>query len=91
MPKELESESQMDEMFYDAWHFFLKLHSRRGSNGFGPSPLSYPEMKAFFELQQIFPTPYEIQMIELFDNVAMEMFSKKQAEQQREQERKRKK
>lgn len=90
-PSELDCEYELDELFYDAWQFFLKLHSKRGSNGFGVNPLSYSEVKAFFDLHQIHPAHYELELIEQFDNVALEVFAKSQEKQKKQQETKRKK
>lgn len=90
-PAELYCEHELDELFYDAWQFFLKLHSKRSSNGFGVNPLSYTEIKAFFDLHQIYPAQYELELIEQFDNVAMEIYAKNQEKQRKQQELKRKK
>lgn len=87
----MEPVGELNELFYDAWQFFLKLHSKRGSNGFGVNPLSYTEIKAFFDLNKIYPTHYELELIEQFDNVAMEVYSKQQQEKQKQQQNKRKK
>ena len=90
-PPELESTAELDEMFIDAWQFFLKLHSKRANNGFGVSPITHLEMKAFFELHQIYPTHYELELIEQFDNVALEIFAKQQKDKEKQQQNKRKK
>ena len=90
-PPELEPAGELNEMFYDAWQFFLKLHSKRSNNGFGVNPISYLEMKAFFELHEIYPTHYELELIEQFDNVALEIHSKQQQEKQKQHQNKSKK
>lgn len=89
-PRELDAPAELDEMFLDAWQFFLKLHSKRANNGFGVSPISYLEMKAFFELHQLYPTHYELELIEQFDNVALEIFAKQQKEKEKQQSKRKK-
>ena len=74
-----------------SFQFFLKLHSKRANNGFGVSQITYLEMKAFFELHQIYPTHYELELIDQFDNVALEIFAKQQKDKEKQQQNKRKK
>lgn len=75
-PKELEDLVELPDYFRYAWEYFLKLNQKRGSNGFGVNPLSFTEIKSFFELNQIVPDPMEIEVITLLDNIAMEHFAK---------------
>ena len=42
--------------------------SNRGGGGFGPAPLTHRDMLAFFELSQIDPVPWEIELIEALDS-----------------------
>ncbi len=50
------------------WHWFLRMSNRRGG-GFGPAPITHRDMQAFFELAQISPTPWEVEMIETLDSL----------------------
>lgn len=49
------------------WSQFIRLSNRRGSNGFGPSLLTYTEIEAFQRLSGFHFTPWEIEMIEVID------------------------
>ena len=92
-PAELDSQAELPELFYEVWGWFLKLHSKRTSNGFGVNPISYLEMLAYFELMQYKPQSWEIMMIEKFDDIAMQAFDedRKKKEQQDKQKQKSKK
>ena len=56
----------------------MKLNQKRTSNGFGLNPISYSEMKSFFELNRIIPDPIEVEVISLLDNIALEHYAKEQ-------------
>ena len=72
-PPELPSAAQF------AWTYFLRLNQTRQSNGFGGFfAISYQEMLAFFTLEQLFPEPYELELIRVWDKIALEHFSKQQ-------------
>lgn len=58
------------------WKYFRDLNARRTGNGFGPMPLQYSEMLAYFQLYNISYEPIEIQLIELLDDVAMQYYTK---------------
>lgn len=44
----------------------------------GVNPISYSEMESFFSLHQLYPAPFEIDMINTFDMVALEEIGKQQ-------------
>ena len=77
-PKELEELTELPDCFKYAWEYFLKLNQKRTSNGFGLNPISYSEMKSFFELNRIIPDPIEVEVISLLDNIALEHYAKEQ-------------
>jgi hypothetical protein len=52
------------------------LHNARGSNGFGINPIAYTEIKAYFDLMQIEPEEWEVTLIKLFDNEALQAYAK---------------
>ena len=56
-PKELEH----------VWIWFLELTAARGSNGFGPNPISYAELQAWSLLTKQNPTPWEISLLKRLD------------------------
>lgn len=51
------------------WAAFLRLANRRGSNGFGANPISWTELEAFSRLSGLRLTPWEIETIEMLDNL----------------------
>ena len=44
----------------------------------GISAISYLEMKAYFDLLQIYVEPWEIEVIKMFDRVALNITAKQQ-------------
>lgn len=60
------------------WEDFLQLNSTRPS-GFGVSPISYSEIKAYSELYGIDFEPWEVTLIKLFDAEAIRFYNEKQA------------
>lgn len=71
----------MPESLMEVWIWFKRLSNRRQS-GMGINPIMYSEMKAFFDMNGINPLPEEVWMIETFDNLSTDYFSKKQAKPQ---------
>lgn len=62
-----------------AWTYFLRLNQTRQSGGFGGfCAISYQEMLAFFTLEDTYPEPYELELIRIWDKVALDHFSKEQ-------------
>lgn len=59
----------LDEQSTHLWGWFLDLHVARGSNGFGPSALSYSEILAWATLTRVAPTPWEVSVIKRLDAV----------------------
>ena len=68
---ELQDAPELPEASYYVWNWFVKLNSKRGSNGFGMNPLTYTEMYSFFKLQGIFPEQWELDLLEELDSVAL--------------------
>ena len=59
------------------WSWFTDLHSSRSSNGFGPNPLAYSEIYAYFALQgDISPEDWELDLLRMFDNAALKIINK---------------
>ena len=52
------------------------MHNARGSNGFGINPISYTEIKSYFDLIDLKPDDWEVNLIKLFDNEAMKAYAK---------------
>ncbi len=51
------------------WSAFVRLHGRRGSTGFGPAALSWPDIEAFNRLSRMNLAPWEVEVIEELDRV----------------------
>ncbi|WP_456093840.1 phage tail assembly chaperone [Oceanibaculum indicum] len=51
----------------DIWSFFNELHVTRGNTGFGPSAITWSEMRAWSELRQIRLTSWECEVIHALD------------------------
>lgn len=65
---------------YSVWGHFLALDSTRTSNGYGANPLSFTDIKSYFELIQETPEPHEVKLINTLDRTILEVYAK-QAEQ----------
>lgn len=89
-PDGLDPPSELDEMFFEVWGWFLKLNKRRTSNGFGINPLTYSEILSFFHLQEYYPCSWELSMIEEWDDVVMEVYQEQQERKKKQEESKRK-
>jgi len=64
-----------------AWTYFLRLHQTRQPTGFGGfCAITYQEMFAFFTLEQSEPEPYELELIRVWDKIALEHLSKQTEE-----------
>lgn len=64
------------------WSWFLRLHARRPS-GMGVTAIPYSEMLAFFELIGVTPDSSEIEVLEMFDRIAIKAFSEQQEKEQK--------
>lgn len=86
-PKEFEDLVELPESCISIWKWFIDLHNARGSNGFGINPISYTEIKAYFDLIDIRPEEWEIMLIKRFDNEALIAYAKeaKEAEKRNQQ------
>jgi len=82
-PPELETQIELPELFHECWYWFLRLNSKRTSNGFGYNPLPYSEIHSFFELNNYNPQYWELLLIEKFDEVALEFYAKQQEQRQK--------
>lgn len=66
-----------DSMGY-VWGWFIELHNARTSNGFGLNPITYVDMQAYFDLYQIVPQDWQVQLIKQLDSIALSAFAKQQ-------------
>ena len=80
-PKELEDLVELPEGMQEYWNWFIRMSNRRPS-GMGVSAIPYSEMLAFFQLLGITPELYEIEVIEMFDCIAIKHYQKQQEKEQ---------
>jgi hypothetical protein len=57
----------------------MALHSTRASNGFGANPITFTEMKNYFDLIQVEVDEWEINLIRRLDMVALDHYEKANA------------
>lgn len=60
------------------WSYFIALHNKRSSNGFGINPISYTEMQAYFNLIGYRPEEWEIDLISKLDSTVLQVHSEQQ-------------
>lgn len=72
---------ELPSSFQEYWSWFLRLSNHRPS-GMGVSAIPYSEYVAFFQLLGITPDPWEIEVLEVFDNIALKHYSKQQEKEQ---------
>lgn len=80
---ELENLVELPESMRYVWLFFIELHNSRSSSGFGINPISYTEIKAYFDLNRIIPSDWEISLIKRMDNEAMKIHAEEAEKQQK--------
>lgn len=56
----------------------MDLHSTRTGNGFGASPITYTEMRNYFDLMEIDPDEWELVLLRRLDNTALNIYAKAQ-------------
>lgn len=76
MPEEGINPVDFPEALAHLWQWFLQLNSARQS-GMSASPITYPDMRAFFSLYGIAPQGWELDAIRLLDGIALESMSEK--------------
>lgn len=57
------------------WYWFIELHNSRTSSGFGLNPIQYSEIKAYFDLKNIVPEEWEVQLVKKLDAIALEHYA----------------
>lgn len=82
-PKELEEVTELPDVFNEVWQWFLRINRKRQSSGFGVNPIPYYEIQAFFSLIEYQPQSWELEMLELFDEIAMEEYAKEMKKEQK--------
>lgn len=60
----------MPRRFIQEWRWFLELNDTR-QNGMSIERITHMEMKAFFDLKGIDPEPLEVEILKMFDAIAV--------------------
>lgn len=60
------------------WRTFQSLHRARGSNGWGPNPISWSDMDAYCRLSGVALDPWEVEAIRAIDDVYFEAVAEEQ-------------
>lgn len=81
MARRTELESQLDvppleRANWRIWSVYFRIRRRTGSNGFGVVPVSWSELGAFVGLSKISLTPFEVEMLEMLDDLFVTEMSK---------------
>ncbi len=66
--KRIEAASKLPDELRYVWDMFTRL-SRRRAYGFGPNPISYNDVHALAQLERIELNGWEIEAIELLDDL----------------------
>jgi hypothetical protein len=59
------------------WRWFLELSSSRGSNGFGPMPITFSDIHAWMAITGSMPRKDEIDLIREMDRVFLGQITKR--------------
>lgn len=74
-PAELENLVEMPKEFQYVWEDFLHLNATRQSSGFGVNPITYSDIKAYYDLNCIEPEVWEVQLLVAIDQKYLKLQS----------------
>lgn len=74
-PKELEELKELPESCQQVWKWFIDLNNSRSSNGYGVNPISYSDIKAYFDLIAVEAEDWELELIKRIDNEALKSYA----------------
>ena len=80
---ELDNLIEFPNEMFQQWEFFIDLHNKRTSNGFGLNPISWEAMQSYFSLIGYQPFEWELKLISKLDAVALSAYAKEQEKQQK--------
>lgn len=60
------------------WNWFLELSSGRTSSGFGPNPLTFPDIAAWARLTRAYPTAAEVKTLLVLDRMWLRSYGEGQ-------------
>lgn len=62
----------------DIWNIYWRLRKRKSSNGFGVGPVEWPDIDAFERRSHINLTAWEIEIIEMIDDLYVTAHSQRE-------------
>lgn len=71
---QLENLIALPESMVYIWKYFIDLHNRRSSNGFGINPILYSDIYSYGYLYGINFQEYELDLIQKLDSIALENY-----------------
>jgi hypothetical protein len=80
-PKELQDLVELPRHMLEVWNWFAELNSTRPV-GMAVGAITYTEIKNYFDLMGIDVSPEEVQLIKLFDRIAMKHSEQEQKAEQ---------
>lgn len=81
-PKELDDLIELPNSMLELWIVFLNLNSARSSNGFGINPISYVEIKSYYDLIGVQPEEWELLALRKLDTVVLEIYAEQSKKEQ---------
>lgn len=58
------------------WEMYFRIRRRKGSNGFGPVPIEWPDIDAFIRVSGTSVRPWEVRIVEAIDDAYLEQAAK---------------
>lgn len=87
-PPELDNLIEFPSEMQQQWEFFVDLHNKRTSSGFGLNPITWEATYSYFSLIQYQPYEWELKLIARLDGIALSAYAKEQEKNQKKQEKK---
>lgn len=76
-PKELEALVDFPVSMQFVWKYFIDLSDSRTLSMNGVNPITYSDIKAYFELHKIDNYPWEVDVIKKLDKLMLEYYAQK--------------
>lgn len=58
------------------WKWFIDLHNSRSGSGFGLNPISYSDIYSYFNLIDMKPEEWELDLIKIMDKKVLSIYAK---------------
>jgi hypothetical protein len=69
--EELEDLVELPDTMTFVWRYFIDLHNSRTAGAFGINPITFSDIKAYFDLNNVVPMDWEISAIKQLDGIAL--------------------